>query len=754
MIQAGMLDAGMVILSGLSLGLARQGKPSRAERVLIQLCAAGSAAMNYLAADDASPRSVIVFTAAPVFAAIITDRVVSVVRGTPARRHESAWAWLGRAVPPGRRVAGLLALYWLRFVLAPRETATGVRRMVLDAAPVPGVTEVAAALGTGVPDEPGASQDDNHDDSEPAIEFATKKQAFLSRYRGHPQYGLREAAGRVAAELAPLAGLQAGTGRTYIAEEPGASTRPSPSAPLADTSSSPHRRGNSDEPVRRVPGVPSPSHSWCCSPGAPFSLKQQVRRMKWRTRLRIRPGDGFASHWEITFRFSRFAALHHGRRCRPDMRFTERLISPARAYAVRLGRAQAWLKIYARGEDQVAIIAPQRTNKTGILADRVYGHPGACVAATTRADMYLLTSGRRAQIGPVQVFNPEGIGGIASTFQVDIVADCLDPEVAIRTAAALAGPTEGSGDMQFWLEKAVFAMAALMHAAALLDEDMSAVWRWSQRLGDPLKDALNCPGASPELLDRRCRDPAGRPGSRLHPHDHGPVPGLGRRPGPAPDRVRERNPARRRSRVDQQQRARCNVLNSGELSAAAPLFRAVIEKVHRDCVFAGSLTPFGRIPSPVLFALDEVTQTAAVPLADWLATSAGSGIQVCFVVHTPAQLRVRYGPDAAKAIWALAGTKIVLGGNTDAEMAEEISKLAGMYGGEMALPVVPVAFIRQLPESRALVLAMNRSPIAVKVRPVWRRVSFRLRMNPAAYRPLPEPVPLPEITRQPESEAA
>jgi hypothetical protein len=39
------------------------------------------------------------------------------------------------------------------------------------------------------------------------------------RYRGHPQYGIREAASRVAAELAPLVGLQAGTGRTYIAEE-------------------------------------------------------------------------------------------------------------------------------------------------------------------------------------------------------------------------------------------------------------------------------------------------------------------------------------------------------------------------------------------------------------------------------------------------------------------------------------------------------------------------------------------------------
>ena len=396
---------------------------------------------------------------------------------------------------------------------------------------------------------------------------------------------------------------------------------------------------------------------------------------------------------------------------------------------MRLGRAQLGRTIYARGEDQVGIIAPQRTNKTGILADRVYGHPGACVAATTRADLYTLTSGKRAQLGPVEVFNPEGIGGIRSTFRVDIVADCLDPEVAIRTAAALTGPADGSGEMQFWLEKAVFAIAALMHAAALLGEDMSAVWRWSQLLGDPLKDALARPGASPELLTAAAeiqRDGKAADSIRMTmarslawvgvPALRRTVSGTGIRPFDAAEWAASNGTL--------------YVINSGELGAAAPLFRAVVEKVHRDCVFAGSLTPFGRIPSPVLFALDEVTQTAAVPLADWLATSAGSGIQVCFIVHTPAQLRVRYGADAAKAIWALAGTKIVLGGNTDADMAEEISTLAGMYGGEMALPVVPVAYIRQLPESRALVLAMNRSPIAVKVRPVWRRISFRLRTQP------------------------
>jgi hypothetical protein len=228
MIEAAMLDAGMIILSALGIGLAMRGKASKAERFLIMICAAASAGMNFAAANPASWRSVVAYTAAPVFLAIITDRVISVIR-----RHvlpgdtESTWAWLGRATIGTARLAVLIVLYLLRTVLAPAETAKGLRQMVLDAAPVPGVDQVTAAPAIGGPDEPDergdqADEDDQRGDNrgdEPSIEFATKKQAFLSRYRGHPQYGIREAAARVAAELAPLAGLQAGTGRTYIAEE-------------------------------------------------------------------------------------------------------------------------------------------------------------------------------------------------------------------------------------------------------------------------------------------------------------------------------------------------------------------------------------------------------------------------------------------------------------------------------------------------------------------------------------------------------
>jgi hypothetical protein len=55
---------------------------------------------------------------------------------------------------------------------------------------------------------------DGQDGGQPVTGFRTKKAAFLARYRRHSEYGNRSAAGRVVAELAPLAGLQAGTGPT------------------------------------------------------------------------------------------------------------------------------------------------------------------------------------------------------------------------------------------------------------------------------------------------------------------------------------------------------------------------------------------------------------------------------------------------------------------------------------------------------------------------------------------------------------
>src|SRR5436189_4990 len=56
--------------------------------------------------------------------------------------RRASWAPLGRAGVIMLRLAGVVALYLLRTMLAPSGTLRGLRQMVLDAAPVPGMTGV------------------------------------------------------------------------------------------------------------------------------------------------------------------------------------------------------------------------------------------------------------------------------------------------------------------------------------------------------------------------------------------------------------------------------------------------------------------------------------------------------------------------------------------------------------------------------------------------------------------------------------
>jgi len=200
MIEALLLDVLMIVFTLLALGLSRAGQSARAERILILACAAASAYMNVSAADVASPRSVAAYAIAPVALAVVVDRVVAVIRRHVLADQElSVWNTLGRAAAAAARITGLVLLYALRFALAAPETARGLRRMLLDAAPLP------ALPGTPTPELVDPPR--------------TKKAVLLTLYRAHPDYGNRSTASRVAAELAPQAGLQAGTARTYLYAE-------------------------------------------------------------------------------------------------------------------------------------------------------------------------------------------------------------------------------------------------------------------------------------------------------------------------------------------------------------------------------------------------------------------------------------------------------------------------------------------------------------------------------------------------------
>ena len=265
MIQALALDLAMIIFSVLGLGLARRGLAANAERACIVVCALASAFMNWTASNPASLRSVAVYVSAPVLLALTTDRTISVVRRhvLGMREDGSVWGRLGHAV-------ALAALYTLRLVVDFTATRQGLRQAILDATPLPGqgtlavepvptspewgamratlenlagrleaeernTTAVLASFRERVEAVEGKVPDALQHlhgrvaevsealvalaDRLPEPEYPTKKAALLAAYRKHPDHGRRDAASRVAAELADAAGLQPGTARSYIYAE-------------------------------------------------------------------------------------------------------------------------------------------------------------------------------------------------------------------------------------------------------------------------------------------------------------------------------------------------------------------------------------------------------------------------------------------------------------------------------------------------------------------------------------------------------
>jgi hypothetical protein len=265
LVEALALDLGLLIFSLLALGLARAGKQARVERALILVCAAGSAGMNLAAANDGSPRSIAAYTMPPIFLAIVSDRVISVVRRHFLGDTEvSAWSALRPAVVVGARAP----LYLLRLVVAPGSTVRGARQALLIATPLPPAPEPPKALpapAAAVP-EPAAAEVlpelvplDGDGGAEvppfvslpprpavavpPVVQIApdlppldsppqgppelppargdrSKRVLLIEAYEAldgtDPQYGDRSKVSPVAAELGPRVGLQPGSARTYL----------------------------------------------------------------------------------------------------------------------------------------------------------------------------------------------------------------------------------------------------------------------------------------------------------------------------------------------------------------------------------------------------------------------------------------------------------------------------------------------------------------------------------------------------------
>lgn len=417
-------------------------------------------------------------------------------------------------------------------------------------------------------------------------------------------------------------------------------------------------------------------------------------------------------------------------------------------------------------EEHAVVKSPPRAGKTGWLASIILRYPGPVVSTTTKHDVFALTSGIRARRGPVLVFNPQGVGGVPSTFRWNPLDGCQDPQVAIRRADAFsqAVSMKGVEEGSFWSSKASDYLRAYMHAAAIANLDFRHIVRWVMGIGATEPEDILASVAGPsqhwaaQLVE--LRGEANKTAQTIRMT-------MSRAMAFLTDPLIARSVLPITGHGLDIHEFLCDsgtlyliAEAQGEDSPVAPLFACLANEIRYEAALLGSRMPGGRLDPPLLLALDEVTQICPVPVPSWLADSGGKGIQIITVAHGEAQLRSRWGKDGARVILDTSGAKIWLPGVSDPDTLEMASKLCGMtavkeHGEDRHTrhPVMTPEMIRQLPDGRALVIRGGLSPVIARLPMAWKDPAYKRARRAghaiAALTAVPEPMAVPTATLAP-----
>jgi type IV secretory pathway TraG/TraD family ATPase VirD4 len=494
---------------------------------------------------------------------------------------------------------------------------------------------------------------------------------------------------------------------------------------------------------------------WAFFPWLPYRRlpRHQTRALKLRLWLRLHPGPGHATLWELWLRWGRLAVFRHSSRARRSLSFWQRALAPAREYSILVGRAHYRHALRMPLEEHAVVMSQPRSGKTGWLASVILRYPGPVISTTTKHDMFELTSGVRAHYGPVHVFNPQGVGNVPSTFRWNPLDGCEDPAAAIRRADAFANSVSQHGveDASFWSAKASDYLRAYFHAAALAGLDLRHVARWVSSERDQEAEDILCttPGAATHFAAQlaEMRGEANRTISTVRMTMSRALAFLAD-PSLAAAVLPDDGQSLDIGQFLHQTGTIYLIAESiGEDAPVAPLFACLATEIHYMAALLGSRMPGGRLDPPLLMALDEVTQICPVPVPSWLADSGGKGIQIVTVAHGEAQLRSRWGRDGARVIMDTSGAKIWLPGISDPETLATASTLCGTAAvrergqdHHSRHPVMTPEMIRQLPAGRALVVRGGHSPVIARLPMCWKNPAYRAARRNRQHVAKPSPV--------------
>jgi type IV secretion system protein VirD4 len=464
-----------------------------------------------------------------------------------------------------------------------------------------------------------------------------------------------------------------------------------------------------------------------------------VRRWSRRSRRQ----DGVASRWAILRTASAFAVRRRMTVLRPSLAklpVWQRIHVKTTEIATPLARV-GLLRIWSPVEDVTLRVGGPRTGKTGELAGRILDAPGAVIATSTRTDLVELTGPCRSRKGPVQVFNPSGVGDLRSSITFDPLAGCDRPATAVARAtdllAGVSGPGAG-GDREFWLGQARRVLSALLHAAALGNQSMRDVLAW---VADP--DSAAQPV---QRFLRRSSEPAYQADALqfLQTNDRTRssicatiMPALGW----LTDSTAAAAATGGGFDVARLLATSGTVYMLGaEDAQTAPLVTALTGHIAREARRIAAAMPGGRLDPPLTLALDEAALICPIPLDNWTADMGGRGVTIHLAAQSRAQLRQRWGDTGAAAILNNAATILIYGGTRDPDDLAAYSTLTGERDEEVLthdeyanltavttrrVPVLSPAQIAQLPARRVVIIRRGMPPAIGTVRMAWKRGDVR-----------------------------
>lgn len=406
-------------------------------------------------------------------------------------------------------------------------------------------------------------------------------------------------------------------------------------------------------------------------------------------------------------------------------------------------------------EDSMILLGPPRSGKGyNIVIPMLLDAPGAVITTATRADNLAATMTARAKVGPVGVFDPQGLAtGVPSALRWSPVRGCERPQTAmIRANAMCADAGAGTESGSFWRQQTVTAVRCLLHAAALDDRPPADLYRWSLSPAgakDAIDILVHAHGASLAWdkaldaivsADQRQRDSTWAMVANAFAALADPQVLHAVSPAPS-ERFDPADFLRRRGTL--------YLLGTASgATATAGLVAALVEDVVEVARRLAAASPGARLDPPLSLILDEAANYPLPSLGALMSEGGGTGITTLAALQSLAQARDRWGREQAQGIWDSAIVKIVLGGGGDADDLADIARLVGertereysqtsQAGGGTSVsasnrerPILDPAAIRSITFGHGLLLLRSARPIMLTLRP-WtaRPDAARLRQD-------------------------